>query len=167
LPPDQTPYLPPSLATLLQRGEPHMAYPEAKAELVITGLERPINLHLLKLMAVEHDEEQARHWRRELLSWLHDVATIRLKPQMKTAKARFYDRILFDEPFGGTEAESVAARVEGFAWDGYRLRDSLDHDRLAAALKAFHQRFAAGCARAEMTRSAIATLLDEHFRLAR
>ncbi len=55
-----------------------MSYSRKKAESVITGLEKPINDHLLKLLVVETGEYE--HWIVELLEWLDEVAEIRLKP---------------------------------------------------------------------------------------
>ena len=42
-----------------------------KAKSVITGLEKPINDHLLKLLVVETGEHE--HWIVELLEWLDEV----------------------------------------------------------------------------------------------
>lgn len=56
-----------------------------KAEAIITALEKPINDHLLKVMAIETNDYE--HWATELLEWLDAVAEIRLKPDNRPGSA--------------------------------------------------------------------------------
>jgi hypothetical protein len=122
---------------------PEMLYSRKKAEALITGLEEPINEHSLKLLVVSGDQDRA-HWTKELLEWLDDVAEIRLKPDDKTAPASFYDRILFDEPFGGTDTDNIARRLRRLERQGYELRDA-DLDGVLQRLRRFHERFSEAC----------------------
>ncbi len=46
--------------------EPSISFGRRKAEQIVTGLEQPINLHLLKLLGCEADLETRRHWKHEL-----------------------------------------------------------------------------------------------------
>jgi len=147
---------------LVQDTELHMAYRKRKAEAVITGLERPINDHLIKLLAVRLEAlppQTNQHWRRELRSWLFEIADIRLKPQFRTATRNFYYRILFDEPFGGVEVANIGGRLYLIAEDGYPLRPDADPAVLAERLRDFHEKFAAACAKGEMSRDRINALV--------
>lgn len=140
----------------------HMAYRKRKAEAEITGLERPINEHLLKLLAVDPEAvapETRRHWAREVSNWLDDVADIRLMPTARPGPARFYSDILFDEPFGGAEVENVGRRLYRIARDGHMLRDDLDPVGAAETLRRFHAAFAAACAEGSATPERIEALV--------
>jgi hypothetical protein len=124
---------------------PVMSYSRKKAESVITGLEKTINDHLLKLLVVE-DDQSPEHWTNELLEWLDEVAEIRLKPENKTGQTSFYYRILFDEPFGGTGVLNVARRIRRLERQGYKVRDA-DLDNVLQQLRQFHNRFSEACNR--------------------
>jgi hypothetical protein len=122
-----------------------MSYSRKKAETVITGLEKPINDHLLKLLVV--DDDHVNHWVDELLEWLDEVAEIRLKPDNKPGPAAFYYRILFDEPFGGTGTTNVARRIRRLERQGDNVRMGTDLDTVVGRLRKFHQTFADACSR--------------------
>jgi hypothetical protein len=126
-----------------------MSYSRKKAEAVITGLEKPINDHLLKLLVVESGEQE--HWIAELLEWLDEVAEIRLKPDHRPGSKAFYYRIIFDEPFGGAETENVARRGRRIARQGYAVRQDADLDALADDLRSFHEGFAHACSKGVST----------------
>jgi hypothetical protein len=123
-----------------------MSYSRKKAETVITGLEKPINDHLLKLLVVD-DDQNVKHWLAELLEWLDEVAEIRLKPDNRLGPASFYYRILFDEPFGGTGMMNIARRIRRLERQGYTLRQDIDLNVALKCLRKFHQRFSDACAR--------------------
>ncbi len=72
---------------------PGMSCSRKKAEAVITGLEKPINDNLLKLLVVAGGQDR-EHLTKERLEWLDEVAEIRLKPDNKTGPASFYYRLL-------------------------------------------------------------------------
>ena len=122
---------------------PVTSYSRKKAESVITGLEKPINDHLLKLLVVDNDQNR-EHLTEELLEWLDEVAEIRFKPDNKSGPASFYYRILFDEPFGGTGVVNIARRIRRFERQGYRMRDA-DLNDVLQRFRQFHQHFAEAC----------------------
>jgi hypothetical protein len=120
-----------------------MSYSCKKAEAVITGLEKPINDHLLKLLVVESGEHE--HWIAELLEWLDEIAEIQLKPDHRPGPRSFYYRIMFDEPFGGVETENITRRVRRIARQGYAVRQEADLGVIAERLRSFHEAFAEAC----------------------
>lgn len=121
-----------------------MAYYKAKAESIITALEDQINVHLLKLLAVSDDSRADAHWRHELVTWLTKIARIRLKPAGKPASADFYYRILFDEPYGGSEISNVTVQL-GLLRRNYPLKGDTDPASVVQSLTAFHKAFAEAC----------------------
>jgi hypothetical protein len=121
-----------------------MSYSRKKAEAVVTGLEKPINDHLLKLLVIGGD--QVGHWTKELLEWLDEVAEIRLKPDNKPGPAFFYYRVLFEEPFGGTGITNIARRIRRLERQGYTIQDT-DLDVVLQRLRGFHRTFSEACAR--------------------
>ena len=124
---------------------PVMSYSRKKAESVITGLEKPINDHLLKLLVVA-DDHNPDHWTEELLECLDEVAEIRLKPDNKSGPASFYYRILFDEPFGGTGVVNIARRIRRLERQGVATPDA-DLDIVLQRLRQFHEEFFEACNR--------------------
>jgi hypothetical protein len=124
---------------------PVMSYSRKKAESVITGLEKPVNDHLLKLLVVE-DDQNSEHWTKELLEWLDEVAEIRLKPGNQAGPASFYYRILFDEPFGGTGVVNIARRIRRLERQGYKMRDA-DLNDVLHRLRQFQKQFSEACNR--------------------
>ncbi len=140
-----------------------MAYTRQRATQIVSGLEMPINLHLLKLVAVPMPD-QFSHWRHELATWLTTIGAIRLKPTTKPAPARFYFhfyfQLLFDEPFGQNEVPAVTARLQLLRQQYGDLKDDVIVEALAAKLQEFHQLFASECAKGVVTLATINTLLD-------
>jgi hypothetical protein len=126
-----------------------MSYSRKKAEAVITGLEKPINDYLLKLLVAESNERE--HWIAELLEWMDEIAEIRLKPDHRPGPRSFYYRIIFDEPFGGAETENIARRVRRIARQGYTVRQEADLGTMAERLRSFHEAFAELCSRGVST----------------
>ena len=141
---------------------PEMAYTKKKAEAVITGLEFPLNHHLLKLAAVPSAE--VSRWRNETLAGLAQTAAIRLKPENKPCNSGFYFKILFDEPFGGVEVPNITSRLQLLRLQYGRLAPDVQPEELAPRLRSFHTAFAHGCAAATMTPSKIAKLVDQFIR---
>jgi hypothetical protein len=136
-----------------------MAYSCRRAEQIVSGLEVPINMHLLKLAAVPLPE-QVPHWRHELAIWLTTIATIRLKPSTRPAPSEFYFRILFDEPFGGNEIPALIARLQLLRQQYGRISAAVDEHALVDRLRMLHRRFAEGCAQGTMGLGEINALLD-------
>lgn len=130
---------------VLARPLMEMSYPKKKAEVIITGLEKEINNHLLKLMVLPETHRDRPHWRREVLNWLDEVMEIRLKPRDTTGSVKFYYNILFDEPFGGVEVANVAGRLRRLARNGYPIPPDLEIEPLVGRLDRFHRAFAQRC----------------------
>jgi hypothetical protein len=89
--------------------------PRKKAEQLVTGLEDPLNVHVLKLLALDVPEDTRRVWKRELMTWARRIAAIRLKPDERCLPKDDLYRWLYEEPYGATAAENVAAvlAIEG------------------------------------------------------
>lgn len=79
-----------------------MSIRQKKAEQIVSGLEQPINLHLLKLLGCVAPQEKREHWKRELETWLLRIAAITLKPETRRGQ-RAAQR--------GTDAALPGARV--------------------------------------------------------
>ncbi|CAM6055308.1 unnamed protein product [Sphagnum tenellum] len=136
-----------------------MAYTRKRAEGIITGLEYPINLHLLKIAAIPMPD-QLGHWRHEVITWLSQIAAIRLKPSTKPASMQFYFAILFKEPFEGNEVQSVVARLQLLRQQYGVMRSDIEAEDLVERLRNFHLAFAGGCAKGKIELSVINSLLD-------
>lgn len=67
---------------ILEPGEAlmEMSIGKKKAEQIVSGLEQPINLHLLKLLGCRAEPEMRQHWKREPETWLLRIAALTLKP---------------------------------------------------------------------------------------
>lgn len=137
-----------------------MAYTQKKAESVVTGLEKPINDHLLKLWTMPGSEHQV-HWLAELTIWIDEVAEIVLKPHNRRPSAAFYYRILFDEPFGGVELPNLTARLRRLQRQGYVLTTHASPARLLDRLRQFHTDFSQQAARAPVDDATLRALLGD------
>jgi hypothetical protein len=114
---------------------PAMAVSRRKAEQQVGGLEWPINQHLVKLLGLAAPEPTRAAWKRELREWFGQIATLRLKPAARTLPAHTLFAWLYEERFGGSEVENVAAMLalnEDFAPLGHSA------DAIADQLLAFH-----------------------------
>ena len=114
-----------------------MSYDRKKAEQKISGLEDPINEHLLKLMGFRAAPETRRVWKRELQKWFRTIAAIRVRDQDKTLPERDYFNWLYDEPFGGVEVKNVAALLAFLAEEFDRNAET--PDAIAQRLEGFHE----------------------------
>ncbi len=150
------------LAEILASSQPllEMAYFQKKAESVITGLEKPINDHLLKLWTMP-DSEHCEHWLKEAENWIDEVSEIILKPDNRRPKAEFYYRILFDEPFGGAELPNITSRLRRLQRQGYVFTTNLSPSDLLDRLRQFHAKFADLCAKAPVPETDVRTLIGE------
>lgn len=128
------------MPTMLARLD--LAYPRHKAEAIVTGLERPLNRHLLKLMGFDAPERTRKVWRYEVETWLTEIAAIRLKDDNRRLPARDLFDWLFDEPFGGVEVENVEALLRLTARRDKLVRNRRSADEIAEALRDLHARLA-------------------------
>lgn len=121
-----------------------MACSPKKAEQIITGLERPINEHLLKLMAMAAPEETRAHWRIELSNFYGRIADMIARRTNRTFPEEFYFRILWREPFEHAEEVNTASIVNRMIRNAERTgtplrrNDRSDAD-LATSLRDFHR----------------------------
>jgi len=148
------------LHEILAVSEPllEMVYSQKKADSIITGLEKPINDHLLKLWTMP-DSEYRDHWLMELVNWLEEIGEIILKPDNRRPKAEFYYRILFDEPFGGAEVPNITSRLRRLQRQGYTLTTNLSPTDLLNQLRQFHAEFSRQCAKAQVSEAELKTML--------
>jgi hypothetical protein len=136
-----------------------MAYTQKKAESIITGLEKPINDHLLKLWTMPGSEHTS-HWLTELANWIDEVSEIILKPTNRRPAAEFYYRILFDEPFGGAEVPNITSRLRRIQRQGYTLTTNASPADLLARLQQFHREFARLATQAPVSEETLRGLLE-------
>lgn len=94
-----------------------MAYSRKKAEQIVTGLERPLNRHLVKLLGFEASPETRAVWKKEVKRWLREIAAIRLKPEIAKLKPGDLSVWLYEEPFGGVELLNTRFLMEDAAED--------------------------------------------------
>ena len=95
-----------------------MAYTQKKAERVITGLEKPINDHLLKLWTTS-DSFDHRAWTDNLVNWIDEIGEIVLRPTNARPPHIFYYKLLFFEPFGGgAEIPNLLRRLRRLQREG-------------------------------------------------
>lgn len=127
---------------VLGGGEPlmEMSFPRRKAEQIVTGLEQPINLHLLKLLGCEADPATRQHWKRELSTWLLRIAAITLKPDNTAIPARLAYQWLYDEPFGGSELRNVEMMLRFLAREC--PRNETDTATISERVRTIHRELA-------------------------
>lgn len=111
-----------------------------KVEQIVSGLEQPINLHLLKLLGCQAPAEMRLHWKRELQTWLLRIAAITLKPDSTAIPAQTAFQWLYDETFGGSEERNVELMLH------FLTRDYPRNDQptaiVASRLRSIHRELA-------------------------
>lgn len=117
-----------------------IAYSRKKAESIVTGLERPLNRHLVKLLGLHAPEATRVAWKKEVKRWLRDIAAIRLKPDIAKLKEKDVFEWLYEEPFGGVELLNTRYLMEDVAEEGFTPKTSAE--ALAPALLALHRTMA-------------------------
>ena len=113
-----------------------MAVPRKKAEQQVSGLEWPMNLHLVKLLGFHAPEATRQAWKRELREWCGQIATLRIKPANRTLPAATLMTWLHDERFEGSEVQNVTSMLalqQDFA------RNDASPEEVAARLRDFHE----------------------------
>lgn len=137
-----------------------MSFSRAEAKAEIAGLRKSINLHLIKLLVVENANKWADHWKHEIGTWLYDISIIRLKPERRTAPAKFYYDGLFETPFGGNEIAVLDGQLMRISRD-YTVMSDIDKDFVVSSLKSFHMIFAKACASGTLNMNGIEALLED------
>jgi hypothetical protein len=139
-----------------------MAYTQKKAERVITGLEKPINDHLLKLWT-NPDSLDQEIWINNLVDWIDEIAEIVLRPANTRPPHIFYYKLLFFEPFGGgAEVPNILRRLRRLHRQGFLVQVDIAPDALLNRLRAFHRDFSSVCASKVMRDGQIRRFLNEH-----
>jgi hypothetical protein len=139
-----------------------MAYTQKKAERVITGLEKPINDHLLKLWTNPRSSER-EIWMTDLLNWIEEIAEIILRPTNTRPPHIFYYKLLFFEPFGGgAEVPNMLRRLRRLDRRGFHVQVDVAPEDLLKRLRAFHRDLASLCSSKLMLENQIHKFLDEH-----
>jgi hypothetical protein len=118
-----------------------MAFRKRKVEQIVTSLERPINYHLLKLLAFDAAEETRAHWRVEVTNWLRQIAVIKIKPDNKPIPQHLVYEWLYDEPFGGSEVSNTAMML-GFLEEDGLIRNGVSAEDVAVRLRLIHVQIA-------------------------
>jgi hypothetical protein len=112
-----------------------MAVPRKKAEQQVSGLEWPMNLHLVKLLGFQAPEATRQAWKRELRECCGQIATLRVKPANHSLPAATLLTWLYEERFEGSEVQNVTAMLalqQDFA------RNEASPEEVAARLRGFH-----------------------------
>ena len=139
-----------------------MAYTQKKAERIITGLEKPINDHLLKLWTNPKSLER-EVWIVDLCNWIEEIAEIVLRPTNTRPPHVFYYKLLFFEPFGGgAEIPNILRRLRRLDRRGFHMQSDVSADDLLKRLRAFHRDLASLCAAKLMLEDQIRKFLDDH-----
>jgi hypothetical protein len=139
-----------------------MAYTQKKAERVITGLEKPINDHLLKLWTISDAYDRAI-WIGNLVNWIDEIGEIVLRPNNARPPHVFYYKLLFFEPFGGGAGiPNLLRRLRRLYREGFPVQIGIAPDALLTRLQAFHRDLSSDCSRQLMRDDQIRTFLEDH-----
>jgi hypothetical protein len=139
-----------------------MAYTQKKAERVITGLERPINDHLLKLWTIS-DSLARDNWIDSLVNWIDEISEIVLRPTNARPPHIFYYKLLFFEPFGGGSGiPNLLRRLRRLHRDGFPVQTEIVPDALLTRLQVFHRDLSSLCACKLMRDDQIRSFLAAH-----
>ena len=117
-----------------------MSVRKKKAEQIVSGLEQPINLHLLKLLGCQAGPALREHWKRELETWLLRIAAMTLKPDNTPIPAKTVYRWLYDETFGGSEQRNVNMMLHFLARD--YPRNDVATAAIVTQLRTIHEQLA-------------------------
>ena len=121
---------------------PVMSYPRKSVEIIITGLEDPLNQHLVKLVAFDFPQETRQHFRTETEAWLDRIQTLRLKPRHRPGSFKFYYDLLFDYPFGGIELQNVTGMMELISRRYPGVQPTKTPEAMVEWLRDFHTKLA-------------------------
>ena len=116
-----------------------MALPRKLVEQTLLGLYDPINMHLIKLVGFDFPEETREHFKREIKTWLRKIQRLRIKPNNRTAPAKFYFDMLFEYPFGGSEIPNLRLIMDEITEDYPRIPPAKSPEEIVEWLRSFHQ----------------------------
>ncbi len=115
-----------------------MAYPKRYVEHIITGLEDPLNQHLVKLIGFDFAPELREHLRQECEAWLDKIQRLRMKPNNRTGSIKFYYDLLYDYPFGGVEVQNMRSVMDFVTRRYPGVRATRTPEQLVEWLRTFH-----------------------------
>jgi hypothetical protein len=139
-----------------------MAYTQKKAERVITGLEKPINDHLLKLWTNSAAFDRGI-WIDNVVNWIDEIGEIVLRPTNARPPHIFYYKLLFFEPFGGGSGiPNLLRRLRRLQRDGFPVRIDIAPEALLLRLQAFHRDLSSLLACKLMREDQIRAFLEDH-----
>lgn len=133
-----------------------MSVRKRKAEQIVSSLEQPINLYLLKLLGCTAPPETRQHWKRELETWLLRIAALTLKPNDRPIPARVAYEWLYEETFGGSEQRNVEMMLHFLARE--YPRNDVPTAEIVARLRDIHVQLAQRIARNDPGEDIIAAL---------
>jgi len=119
-----------------------LSYPRRSVEIIITGLQDPLNEHLVKLAAFDFSAETKRHFRAETETWLTRIQALRFKPRRRPGSFKFYYDLLFDYPFGGVEVENMTNVMKLIERQYSGVRATKKPEEMVEWLRDFHTRLA-------------------------
>jgi hypothetical protein len=139
-----------------------MAYTQKKAERIITGLERPINDHLLKVWTIPNSVDR-KYWMNDIIEWIDEIGEIVLRPNNTRPPHIFYYKLLFFEPFGGgAEIPNMLRRLRRLHRRGFSAQIDITPDALVKRLRAFHRDLSSLYAVKLMREDQIRAFFEEH-----
>jgi len=120
-----------------------MAYPKRYVEHIITGLEDPLNQHLIKLVGFDFAPELREHFRQECEASLDKIQRLRMKPNNQTGPVKFYYDLLYDYPFGGVEVQNMRSVMDFVTRRYPGVRATKTPEEIIEWLQRFHTTLAA------------------------
>jgi hypothetical protein len=115
-----------------------MSYPRRNVEAIITGLQAPLNEHLIKLVGFEFPAETRRHFRNEARTWLARIQGLRLKPRHRPGSFKFYYDLMFDYPFGGVEVHNTTNLMKFISYQYPEAQPTKMPEEMVDWLREFH-----------------------------
>jgi hypothetical protein len=115
-----------------------MAYPKRYVEHIITGLEDPLNQHLVKLVGFDFAPELREHFRQECEAWLDKIQRLRMKPHNRTGPVKFYYDLMYDYPFGGVELQNMRSVMDFVSRRYPGVRATKTPEEMVEWLRNFH-----------------------------
>src|SRR3954453_16595324 len=124
--------------TMVTQDVLEMAYPKRYVEHIITGLEDPLNQHLVKLIGFDFAPELREHFLQECEAWLDKIQRLRMKPNNRTGPPKFYYDLLYDNPFGGVKIKNMRSVMDFIPRRYPGVRATKAPEELVDWLRSFH-----------------------------
>ncbi len=111
---------------------------ESLPENIITGLETPLNEHLIKIVGFSFSPELRHHFQQEVEAFLDRIQRLRMKPDNRTGPVKFYYDLLYEYPFGGVEIQNVGSIMEFISRRYEGIQPSKAPEEVVEWLQKFH-----------------------------